>query len=447
MRFNAYLYAIIWTVGIVLNLLAIFWPKGDINPTMLIKHTLDSSPLIDLDLTTSVYNNESKYINRYGPFLYWPGRSFHYTDAEPDDYSLYSIVILSDPQKVYKIYGQYFDYKNYKTYEELLNNGSIIKNTEDCNDKFKSCGVIDTLGQKLCLPEEIDCPLNDLLLVNTSDDEKINDYIKKGYKRKDALNEKTFLYSSEQKDKPIIGRIVLNGEKGVCANPTEFSWKQLDEDENNNTVTCENEYEGNLYDKTYSLITNISYYDLYEDNIDNYGYGTQKYYDNYFYLFTNKFIGIDKECLKNSNIKDLPNTVYISNFIIYTRYFSIGFAGVNFILVIIILISDLYFKAFINEENAILIDTLEKIYLIINSCAFLLNMVTFVYIQKRTFNFDCSDDVINNQCNKLSNQIIVMMIETLGNDILYFLCIIITFWRKFYYIFNGTNVFKGYFGL
>ena len=438
MRFNAYLYAIIWTVGIVLNLLAIFWGKGDINPTMLIKHTLDSSPLIDLDLTTSVYNNESKYINRYGPFLYWPGRSFHYTDAEPDDYSLYSIVILSE---------QYFDYKNYQTYEELLNNDSIIKNNEDCNDKFKNCGVIDTLGQKLCLPEEIDCPLNDLLLVNTSDDEKINDYIKKGYKRKDALNEKTFLYSSEQKDKPIIGRIVLNGEKGVCANPTEFSWKQIDDDENNETVTCENEYKGNLYDKTYTLITNISYYDLYEDNIFNYGYSSKKYHENYFYLFTNKFIGIDKECLKNSNIKDLPNTVYISNFIIYTRYFSIGFAGVNFILVIIILISDLYFKAFITEENDILINTFEKIYLIINSCSFLLNMVTFVYIQKRTFNFDCSDDIINNQCSKLSNQIIVMMIETLGNNILYILCIIITIWRKLYHIFYGINVFKGYFGL
>ena len=75
MRFNAYLYIIIWTLSLGFNLLIIFWPKFNINVTMLIKDTLTSSPLIDLDLNINETNNETLDKSRCGPFLLWPGRT------------------------------------------------------------------------------------------------------------------------------------------------------------------------------------------------------------------------------------------------------------------------------------------------------------------------------------------------------------------------------------
>ena len=54
MRFNAYLYVIILTIGIGFNLLAIFWPKFNMNPTLLVQQTLTSGPFIDFNISDNI---------------------------------------------------------------------------------------------------------------------------------------------------------------------------------------------------------------------------------------------------------------------------------------------------------------------------------------------------------------------------------------------------------
>lgn len=44
-------------------------------------------------------------------------------------------------------------------YYDFLYDGSIVKNGENCPDKKKSCGYIDTLKNKYCIDENAKCPL------------------------------------------------------------------------------------------------------------------------------------------------------------------------------------------------------------------------------------------------------------------------------------------------
>ena len=46
------------------------------------------------------------------------------------------------------------------SYYELLENAT----KGNCKEGLKQCGILDTIGNKLCLPEEYECPINDILI-------------------------------------------------------------------------------------------------------------------------------------------------------------------------------------------------------------------------------------------------------------------------------------------
>ena len=42
----------------------------------------------------------------------------------------------------------------------MLKNGQIIEKENNCNDNYKSCGIVDTLERKLCVKNSDSCPIN-----------------------------------------------------------------------------------------------------------------------------------------------------------------------------------------------------------------------------------------------------------------------------------------------
>ena len=64
----------------------------------------------------------------------------------------------------YTIYHYLIDRWTYTSinysYYELLENAT----KGDCKEGLKQCGILDTIGNKLCLPEQYDCPINDILI-------------------------------------------------------------------------------------------------------------------------------------------------------------------------------------------------------------------------------------------------------------------------------------------
>ena len=94
-------------------------------------------------------------------------------------------------------------YFNKVHYLDFLN----ISRKEGCAKYYKKCGILDTYGNNFCLPEEDDCPMNEMIFDSTS---KLSEYQEKDYLYyiTDApdLN---FYYKYGVKDKGIVVKWVF----------------------------------------------------------------------------------------------------------------------------------------------------------------------------------------------------------------------------------------------
>ena len=95
-----------------------------------------------------------------------------------------------------------------ENYESLLKNS--YKNCEEKN--LKKCGILDTLGNIMCIPEGEECPINELVIDDRS---KIDEYKNNNYKvgYLNDVNQNNYIYyRNDQIDKEIIAKIKASNE-------------------------------------------------------------------------------------------------------------------------------------------------------------------------------------------------------------------------------------------
>ena len=68
---------------------------------------------------------------------------------------------------------------------------------KNCEENYKKCGILDTYGNVMCIPEKDDCPINDII-VNFDNEELSRD------NKKLDSSEYTLSYINTAIDKPII---------------------------------------------------------------------------------------------------------------------------------------------------------------------------------------------------------------------------------------------------
>ena len=88
-----------------------------------------------------------------------------------------------------------------KNYNYLLNHAK----KETCEKKYKKCGILDTYGNKMCIPNEDECPINEIIVDSES---KYNDYLSQGY-QKAFLENLTEGYSIYYKNTKINNQIIV----------------------------------------------------------------------------------------------------------------------------------------------------------------------------------------------------------------------------------------------
>ena len=255
--------------------------------------TLESSPLFDFEINKIKYCLDSHII-----FHKWEGRKkgkFYYNHG-----IRYKTITVGETN-IEKINGYRFCYKHI-SYKNLLYNGQIIKNEDDCPEKYnKTCGIIDTLNQKLCIKFEERCPLYDvgigqLNAIDNNDNDNYNYNI-----------DSNIYYNNDNYDNPnkkIIGKLILN-EGQPCYRLNEKLWRKFDSDEGGeNHLKCELEIFGKLNDDRYENKGDITYKQLYIDNLSKYNYELVKndLKDEKVNLYKREFLGINKSCDANSNI-------------------------------------------------------------------------------------------------------------------------------------------------
>ena len=251
----------------------------------IIFYAYELSPLFDFDVNIDCGNNSQIIVH------VWEGRTEEHRAADKRGYSIY--YTIHDKTQIDKINENLFCFKKI-TYKELLYNGQIIKNGEDCpGDYEKNCGIIDTLEQKLCIKKNEKCPLYDIGIGDSKD--AVNYH----------YNDKANIYYSNDNysgDKKIIGTLILNDGQ-PCYDIKEKLWRKFHSREAaDGHLKCKYKVLGKLNDDRYENKGSITYKKIYEDNLSqtNKDMVLEKVKDETVSLYKRIFIGIDKECDEKS---------------------------------------------------------------------------------------------------------------------------------------------------
>ena len=140
----------------------------------------------------------------------WMGSKILTTEKEikKNNYELFPLLSID-------LDGKTTEYK--KNYESLLDHSGEI-----CEENYKKCGILDTLGNIMCIPKEEKCPINDIKVDLASN---YNDYISQGYKMAHLENlteEYSLYYTNMKTDREIIVKMFFSDEIPRYINKNNF---------------------------------------------------------------------------------------------------------------------------------------------------------------------------------------------------------------------------------
>jgi len=93
-----------------------------------------------------------------------------------------------------------------RTYEYLLKHSG-----EKCEENFKQCGIMDTLGNIMCIPKEDECPVNDIVIdTKNNNDSLLNSEYNISYPEYLEENNLALYYSNKATDQKILTYLAIN---------------------------------------------------------------------------------------------------------------------------------------------------------------------------------------------------------------------------------------------
>ena len=210
-------------------------------------------------------------------------------------------IFSNDPINYYVFNSTFICAKRTKLkYSEYLKSNQVISNEKECPENYKSCGILDTIGRKLCVQKEETCPINSITFKNKNLSFNGNENLSNG--------------------EGILLTSINLFQYLPCVNFPEKFWNYYyylePEDER-----CKTEINGKLYDERYVKFDNycVNKLQLYNDNsitnkmtkIDEETLNKMK--NDEIYLFGRNFFGFDDNIIKNYNYDTLISSQNISN--------------------------------------------------------------------------------------------------------------------------------------
>ena len=301
------------------------------------------------------------------------------------------------PVEINKIFQNKFFYvKSNKTYFDYLKNS--VKQGEDCKNNYKKCGILDSNNNILCLPENEECPLNDIKISELEDPYLINEY-NHIQVFESITGIKKFIYFTNNKiDNNIITKLELNFDN-PCIAVNEYSWISNNLNEKEKTRSCRTYINNKIYDPLYvEICNNIHMKSLYYDN------GIQIYNDfssEKVKLFIRNYYYIDETCA-NEYIKGYDNIEKITNNKIskikILEYINIPLILIHFVL---------FFYILKNKKKILLFIIILNIFII---CLAIINCILFFYLNdEKNLVFSCGTDIFNSKINNFTNKNLIIL--------------------------------------
>lgn len=174
------------------------------------------------------------------------------------------------------------------TYESLLE--SSVKKGEQCPTNYKQCGILDTLDNIMCIKEDLECPIN--MLIMDDNQEPPNEYKDKYTFTNVKLNTTYLHYTNEAIDNYILAKFIHRIVRGYELSP--FIEK---ENENLNDFV--------LIDCRLTEL-NMSYFPIYHSI-----YSNKTSNNEYFFR---SFIGLKPNCVPNDFYSEEKVLIDYDNF-------------------------------------------------------------------------------------------------------------------------------------
>ena len=378
----------------------------------------DSVYIVDFEFTKGFpvigypffdFPEEAKSVTKIG---YWPGTykgciinydvSIYYGYC-PD---MYEIISPINPINFYYWKGKAFQYDNspnissYYDYFNLLN--LSVSSNEECPSDLKQCGLLDTMNNKMCIDKDKECPINMIIMKNTSEPPTEYNYTFKNV----SFDDGSYLfYTNEAIDQHIIGNITVN-DGDLCINPNDFftnNEKYILEkyDEKCRTI---NEIQ---YDRNFIKIDTIDKYSLYSENkilssINELpDYPIEKLKTQFTSLYYRPFIGFNKTCINKVKQQTYQSSDEIRRKImnLTTSLLIVSIIDCSFVLSLQVFGSSFVF--FFDKQKMVIIGIVLLCFItgILNNIVTIFSMQYYL-IKAKTYWFDCSDDFY---ANSLSN--------------------------------------------
>ena len=324
--------------------------------------------------------------------------------------------------KLTKWHSNIFCGKKYKKEEtngyKYFFQNSVLKG-ENCSEGYKNCGKLDDMDNYLCLPKNESCPVNDIKILNERND-NLTDY--ESYK----FGDKYLYFTNTSTERPIITKL-KTAEGKLCHGRGYYhtDYPQFILDSNFEIYGCRYEIQNTLYDESIEKLDIITKDELYKDNgIDMFSRYNDSCEYPYFslnadiFLYPKRYIGFNKQCLKENNINiddkifkheniNIINESLLKNRNQHSILIWISIAAFDFYLMTCFFID-------IDEDNTFLNFYIWSaitlpFYLAMNIVA-IIGLAAISNIKKYPF---CHDEMTNLKIELFNNKSRIMLLNTL----------------------------------
>ena len=285
---------------------------------------------------------------------------------------------------------------NINNYIYYLNNS--VGEGEKCPLNFKKCGILDTLNNILCIEDNLDCPINKLIINNK------NSYSENNINFKTlSLNNNKFLhYSNEFINDKIITNFQLSEGGFPCYNPLRYNtaYPQYILLNNFNEFMCIDKFNGNFYDERYQLIDSISKKTLYTENgnlfnilIEKGGYPKFNFNTN-INLYVRNYIGIRKNCVfREENFISIEKIEKMKKDHKISNNINIACLVITVILILLYFICLILFHSNNYTDRYFMI--FNSILLFLDLSNLILGFLSAFYLHNININNSCYDEIMN----------------------------------------------------
>ena len=286
----------------------------------------------------------------------------------------------------------------------------IIAPGEECNiENFRKCGIIDTLGQILCMDKEFDCPNN--YFKNHQDPNNTYNYLVKPLE-----NNRTLYFTNEKEDGMIFATFSAESDY-PCIHPeeitSEFKHYQFFKEYNKDAYPCKTKYfNRTTNDLHYYVIDgNMTLDQFLEFNDDQKNMVTalkthksyaNKYLKTNITLYGRPYPGYNVSCLSETMLPEdiyfyQPKTKEDHN----NALFSLLISFIFLILSIACMLSIMFL--YFSPKCLMIIRTVISILMFIN---FLLLVCASLYLNSYDYSkSQCADEIVSEVLKELNNKI------------------------------------------